>query len=547
MNILKKEISSQKIILVISLYLGFILNISFIKNFWVNFNIENYSQFFCFIFLFVLLPLPIIGLLNLILFKHTLKPLGILIIILSSATNYMMLKMGILIDVSMIRNVFETNAREAFDLVSLPLLFYVFVFGVIPAFLLLKANVYYYSFKCEFIKRILTVASISFLFALYIFVFAKEIIPFVRNNAGFRARYNTLNYIVNTARYASKVMKSNRKLAVIDEHAKPDMFKDDNTHVIVLVIGETARAQNFSLGKYERETNPLLSKEKNLVYIDDTSSCGTSTAISLPCIFSARKRSKFDVDSAKYEENILDLLQRAGWKVVWYENDDGCKGVCQRIKRYNVVEIGDKDFCFDSYCHDDVLLLHLKKELENVKPKEKTVIVLHTMGSHGPTYYKRYPDKFKKFTPTCDTSDIQNCTKEEIRNTYDNTILYTDYVISKTIEYLKKYKNYETSMMYVSDHGESLGENGLYLHGMPYAIAPKEQKKVPFVLWFSDKTLKDGHIDISCLKNGSFNNVSHDNFFHTVLGLSETDSKLYDKNLDVLLKCRTQKTEFMKR
>ncbi|MBR1946269.1 MAG: phosphoethanolamine--lipid A transferase [Alphaproteobacteria bacterium] len=545
MNILKKGISSQKAILIISLYLAFILNLSFIKNFWENFHIENCSQFFCFILFFILIPLPLILLLNLVLFKYSFKPLSCLIIVISSATNYMMLKMGVLIDVSMIRNVFETNAREAFDLVSWPLVLYIVFLGIIPSFLLCKTEVRYGSFKCEVVRRSLTVAIVSFLFALYIFAFSKEIIPFVRNNTGFRARYNTLNYIVNTARYASKVLKSNKKLSVIDEHAKADMFNPSNTHVIVLIIGETARAQNFSLGKYNRETNPLLSKEKNLVYIDEVSSCGTATAISLPCIFSAKNRSKFDVDAARYEENILDLLQRAGWNVVWYENDDGCKGVCQRIKRHNVVKIGDKDLCFDSYCYDEVLLKHLENTLKNIN--QNTVIVLHTMGSHGPTYYKRYPDKFKKFTPTCDTSDIQNCTKEEIKNTYDNTILYTDYIISETIEQLKKYKTYETSMLYVSDHGESLGENGLYLHGMPYAIAPKEQKKVPFILWFSDKTLKDSHIDISCLKNSSFDEVSHDNFFHTVLGLSETDSKLYNKNLDILLKCRTKRTEFMKR
>ena len=307
-------------------------------------------------------------------------------------------------------------------------------------------------------------------------------------------------------------------------------------HVFVLMIGETARAKNFSLYGYERETNPLLKKEKNLIAIPDTTSCGTATALSVPCMFSAKNRKNFDLNYAKYEENVLDVIKKTGWDVIWFENDDGCKQVCNRVETRNIVKIGNNEHCFGDFCHDEALLDHLKSTLE--KMEKNTLIVLHTMGSHGPSYYKRYPKEFEKFTPSCNTIDIQNCNKEELINAYDNTIAYTDYIIAKTIDLLKAHTDYETSLIYVSDHGESLGEGGLYLHGMAYKIAPEEQKTVPFFLWFSDKAITDSHIDADCLKKKNRADNSHDNLFHTMLGITGTETKLYNKDLDVTSACR---------
>lgn len=167
--------------------------------------------------------------------------------------------------------------------------------------------------------------------------------------------------------------------------------------------------------------------------------------------------------------------------------------------------------------------------------------MLHTMGSRGPTYYNRYPDEFKKFTPTCDTADIQNCSQESIVNTYNNTILYTDYIVSLAIDILKKFTQYESALIYVSDHGESLGENNIYLHGLPYNIAPVKQTQVPMLVWMSKTMQKLDFINYDCLKkkakNGTF---SHDNLFSSILGLLEVDSKIYRSEMDIFKECRTK-------
>ena len=543
------KISSRKFIFILSLYFSFILNITFINQVIQNYKISGTLSFFCALFLIVIIPLPIYILFNIFLTKYLIKPLTIFLLITSSATNYMMYKMGIRIDTSMIRNVFETNTREALDLITFSGFLWVFITGIIPSIIVYKTKIYFNSLKFEFIRRSCVITLSLLLLIVYTASFYKVLAPFGRNNSKIQSLYNTANYIYSTIRYVNELQSQNKEFEIIDPNPKPDMFTDNLTDVMIIVVGETARAQNFQLNGYNKETNPLLSKEKNLVYLNDVSSCGTATAISLPCMFSSKHKSNFDVSNAKFEENILDILQKSGWKIIWKDNDDGCKGVCNRVENYNMVDTKHPKYCFGNYCHDEVLLEGLDDILKNIKPKEKTVIVLHTMGSHGPTYYKRYPDKFKKFTPTCDTADIQSCTTEELVNTYDNTILYTDYIVASAINTIKKYKNFESSVLYISDHGESLGENGVYLHGLPYSIAPKEQTSVPFILWFSDNILKYDHLDFDCIKNNKLHtdSISHDFFFHTLLGLSETDSSLYNKDYDILTNCRLKKTNFMKR
>ncbi|OPZ76733.1 MAG: Phosphoethanolamine transferase EptA [Alphaproteobacteria bacterium ADurb.Bin438] len=204
-----------------------------------------------------------------------------------------------------------------------------------------------------------------------------------------------------------------------------------------------------------------------------------------------------------------------------------------------MVKIGNPKYCTSSYCKDEVLLDGLEDVIKNIK--NDTVIVLHTMGSHGPSYHNRYPDEFKKFVPSCDTSDIQNCSKEEIVNTYDNTILYTDFIVSSAIDILKKFNNLEIGLIYVSDHGESLGENGIYLHGMPYSIAPKSQTSVPMMIWMSDNMKKYDFINYECLKDkASKGQFSHDNLFHSLLWLMEIDTKIYNEDFNMFKGCLTK-------
>ncbi len=544
----KLDMTLNNFLLIVSLYMGYVLNIKFVKEFIFKFQITDVRSFFCFVLGFVIIPIPIYVLLNIFSFKKLVKPLSIILIIISSVTNFMMLNNGIVIDSDMIRNVFETNTREALDLISIRQLFYIFLTGILPSILIYKINIKYDTFFKNIKKRIIYVLCALIFTLAYVAAFYKVLAPFGRNNNKIQRNYNVGNYINGTYEYLAQKAKANKKFKILDENVQNAEWEDNITDVIVLIVGETARANNFSLLGYDKKTNPNLEKIENLVY-SKAIACGTATAKSLPCMFSPYDRKEVNIDDARNEENLLDFFVKAGWKVIWKDNDDGCKGVCNRVENYMMKDSKDSKHCFGDYCHDESLFEGLEGILNNIQPKQKTLIVLHMMGSHGPTYYKRYPNEFRKFQPTCDTADIQKCTQEELINTYDNTILYTDYVISSVINTVKKYKNFESSVVYLSDHGESLGENGVYLHGLPYSIAPHYQTEVPLIIWLSDNIIEYDHFDFDCIdkffKND--NALSHDNFFHSMLGIGEIDSMLYKKEYDFFNNCRKEKLDFMKR
>jgi lipid A ethanolaminephosphotransferase len=162
--------------------------------------------------------------------------------------------------------------------------------------------------------------------------------------------------------------------------------------------------------------------------------------------------------------------------------------------------------------------------------KQKILVVLHTKGSHGPSYNTQYPPKFEKYTPVCKSVELSKCSNEELINAYDNTIFYTDYFINKTINILKNLKNIPSMLIYASDHGESLGEYGLYLHGTPYSIAPDYQTKIPFMIWLSAEFKNQKNISSMVQKKSH----SHENIFHTIIGAYEMQTKIYKPNLDIL-------------
>lgn len=539
------QISSRFLILSAALYFGLILNGAFWRYVCNNIKLTNFSEYTLIVILPLLICIPLYWVFNLVLLPKTAKPVLIALLLISSATNYLMLKLGVYIDSDMIRNAVETNTREALDLVTWSGCLWVFLTGVLPAVALIFTRIEFDSFKTECKKR-LTGSLIALLIVGLIGATSYKTLSAVgRNNKSARKIINTQNYIYATIRYVQRKIQSRRPFVPLDEDARITPYEDDAKTVLIFVLGETARAANFSLQGYERQTNPLLEKQ-NIVYFKNVTSCGTATAVSVPCMFSAAPRSKFDVDDAPYTENLIDLLQKAGYDILWLDNDDGCKGVCKRVRHEEMKYSNHPKYCFGSYCHDEVLLDGLEDTLKNVK--QDTVIFLHTMGSHGPTYFNRYPDKFKKFRPTCDTADMQKCTKEQIVNTYDNTILYTDFIVSSAIDILKKFPQFEAGLIYLSDHGESLGENNMYLHGFPYALAPKEQIEVPMLVWMNHTMKKWDYIDYACLKNqAALKPFSHDNLFHSVVGLLEIDTKAYDKHYDIFNSCREKKLPFMER
>ena len=475
---------------------------------------------------------------NLVLVPYLAKPILILLLIISSATNYFMFEYGVFIDSSMIRNVFETNTREAFDLMTLRFILWVIISGVLPAICLTITRIDYQSFRTECKSRLLAITGCLVTTGMIATLFFKEYAAFGRNHQDMHRLINPVSTIYSTGRYLHIQSLVNRQLQHLDTSAKLMPYEGSVPAVFILVVGETARAANFSLNGYSRDTNPLLARE-NVIAFQDVYSCGTATATSVPCMFSNMTRKNFRADNAKYTENLMDLLRQTGFDVLWLENDDGCKGVCNRISTRNVYKSNDPRYCDGQSCFDEILLDNLEEYIASVK--KDTFIVLHTIGSHGPTYYKRYPETFRKFRPTCDTADIQNCTREEIINTYDNTVLYTDSVVSRAIGILKKFPHLEAGLLYVSDHGESLGENNIYLHGLPYSIAPDEQKKIPMILWMSDTMKKLDHLDYGCIARQAREKTwSHDNLFHTLLALMEIRSSTYDRTLDIFDSCRTK-------
>lgn len=306
----------------------------------------------------------------------------------------------------------------------------------------------------------------------------------------------------------------------------------------VLVIGETARAANFGLNGYARPTTPRLAAEAGVINFRQVRSCGTSTAVSLPCMFLDVGRAGFSDTLALRRENLLDVLQRAGFAVLWRDNNSGCKGICDRVRHDDLTNADVPGLCMGGECHDEVLLHGLQEKLDALAGD--TVVILHMKGSHGPAYYLRYPEMFEYFTPVCKTNQLDRCEREAIVNAYDNTLRYTDHVLARTIELLRRNADrFDASLLYVSDHGESLGERGLYLHGVPYALAPPEQTHVPMLMWLSQSAEQRFGIDAACLHRKQEEALSHDNLYHSTLGLLDVQTRVYRARDDVFSSCRS--------
>jgi lipid A ethanolaminephosphotransferase len=324
------------------------------------------------------------------------------------------------------------------------------------------------------------------------------------------------------------------KVAALKPGEKPPL--------LLLVLGETARMGNFGVNGYERPTTPELAKE-NIVSLKGVMSCGTSTATSVPCMFSHLGKEEFESRKNNYE-SLIDVLNHAGLAVLWIDNQSGCKGVCERVPQVLTKELKHPTLCKDGECFDEIMLQEIDQRIQALPAERRAkgvVIVMHQMGSHGPAYYKRVPDNFKKFQPECKSNALQECSREQVVNSFDNTILYTDYFLAQAIQWLKKSEaTAAPALLYVSDHGESLGENNLYLHGLPYRVAPDVQKRVPWITWLSPRFEKQSGLINTCLKNKTDTALTHDNYFHSVLGLMNVSSEVYQEKLDVHASCRSK-------
>jgi lipid A ethanolaminephosphotransferase len=462
-------------------------------------------------------------------FRPVHKPVLIILFCTAATVSYFMGSYGIVIDKQMITNLLETDGREASEQLSWPLFGHFFLLGLLPSALLLRTRITYQPWRRELLVRGGAILASLVLLVVMVLADFKEFVLFGRENKELRMYINPTYPIYSLV----KTVKKNRQarqsepVRVIGADAK----KPANVpaSAVVLVVGETARAEEFSLNGYSRPTNPELSR-RDVITFSDVQACGTDTAESLPCMFFHQGKANYSRNEAKKYENLLDVLQRAGVQVIWRDNNSGSKGVGDRVRYENLSEAKDAALCSSGECYDEILLQDLDKLLN--QNKRDLLIVLHQKGSHGPSYYKRSPPEFEKFLPECTKDNVQDCDRQSIINAYDNTIVYTDHVLAKVIDLLKR-QRYATAMLYVSDHGESLGENNIYLHGLPYAIAPRQQTQVPMVFWAADRFLRERNIDERQLAQHRNDHLSHDNLFHSLLGLFRVTTDLYRPELDL--------------
>lgn len=469
----------------------------------------------------------------LLFWKYTVKPLAVLFTLVNAFVFYFMYVYHAAIDRVMLLNVLETDMGEAKALLSWGMLWVVLLMGVLPSYLICKTKIVDSGFKTEVLRKLAVAAGALIVSAAIIGAGYKETAQFLRNNKPVKYYLIPVNYIGAIVSVTKiKLREGPKELVKIAEDAKLTPYWKENgkKNLFVFVVGETARAANFSLNGYDKPTNePLTEYGAELLSFANVSSCGTSTAISLPCMFSKDGRRDFEKSTSEYTENLTDVAQRAGYKVWWRGNVTGCKGLCTRVE--------NEILCKRETCYDEILLTDFK---ERVRREDRDMfVILHQLGSHGPTYYKRYPKTAEKFVPNCGTERLDKCSREEIMNVYDNTIYYTSENLAAVIADLKALGDeYNTMMLYVSDHGESLGENNIYLHAAPYAIAPDEQIKVPLVLWFSDEFAEKFRLDRECLQAETGKEFSHDNIFHSFLGVMGIKSSVYNQDLDIFAKCR---------
>lgn len=540
---LRRPVMSRTVYLIIfALYVGLLLNLAFYRQVFTLLPVNSLHNWL----VFLSMPVVAFSVMNILTTLASFLKLDRLVIslfiLLSASAQYFIWTFGVVIDRAMITNILDTTPAESFALMSGKMVLTLGLSGVLMVALawwikISKAKTVWRSIAV----RLLNILVSALLIVLVAALFYKDYASVFRNNKELVKSLSPSNSIVAINSWYAHNKMDNLPLVNIGEDAvqKPEMHSGPRKNLTILVLGETSRAQNFSLGGYERETNPRL-KQDDVIYFANTTSCGTATAVSVPCMFSNMPRAHYDEELAHHQEGVLDILQRAGIRVLWNDNDGGCKGACDRVPHQNVTDLNLTGQCIDGECYDEVLFHNLESYIDNLQ--QDGIIVLHTIGSHGPTYYNRYPAEFKKFTPTCDTNEIQSCTQQQLTNTYDNTILYIDYIVDKAIKLLQsKQDKFTSSLVYLSDHGESLGENGVYLHGLPWSIAPETQKHVPMLLWLSEDYQQRYGVSSQCLQQRAKTDpYSQDNLFSTLLGLLGVDTREYQATDDILTPCRSE-------
>ncbi|MFT4058616.1 MAG: phosphoethanolamine--lipid A transferase [Legionella sp.] len=474
-------------------------------------------------------------LLLLVINRWTFRGVMICLFLITSIAVYFINVFHIYIDSTMMTNVFSTDYHESKELLQWRIFPYFFFLGLIPAWFIWNMRIYKRSLTSYWSGRLSAIFLSLVLFFTGVWAVFNDLAPRQREHKEIVYLITPLNIFSSSIKslwknHYDRTLYHKTMLGKVYQDLRPVNSKP---RAIVLVIGETVRAVDWGLNGYSRQTTPELAKHQ-LINFKDVSSCGTATAISLPCMFSSYGFHDYNEQKINQTETLLHLLNRAKISVLWLDNQSGCKGICYGLPHER---LNRKNQCKDNQCFDEVLINHLKEKIEAKSGDQ--LIVLHMLGNHGPAYYERYPEQFKRWQPTCDTADLASCSQDTIVNTYDNALLYTDSILGRAIDELSTIRTHDTALIYLSDHGESLGEHGLFLHGLPYFIAPDEQKKIPMIFWVSSGLSQQLKLQKRCLQEKQNNTISHDYLFSTVLSLFDVSNKAYDERYDLLHSCRT--------
>jgi lipid A ethanolaminephosphotransferase len=535
------------LLLVLALWLSTVGNLPLWREMWALTDAHSLRTWLGLVgFAFIVLSATTV-LLSLLVWPRWRKPAGVLLLMVAAANSYFMITYGVVIDPTMMANTVQTDVREVRDLLSGSMLVVLALGVVLPGWWWWRQPIQKLPVG-RLVGRQLGLAALAAL-VLLVVVWAsfQDLASTMRNHKSMRYMLNPFNTIYASTRLVvGQAAQVRQPLQPIGQDAvfAPATVAGHKPPLIVLVVGETVRAANFGLAGYARDTTPQLRQLQgtgDLAYFSNVSSCGTNTQVSVPCMFSHLGREANAKNDIPYE-NLLDVLQRAGMQVLWLDNQSGCKGLCDRVPNANTLALKDPALCPDGECFDEIMLRVLPERLAQLEKSGTranpagTVVVLHQMGNHGPAYHKRTPADMKVYQPECRSNVLQDCPAQDIVNAYDNAVHYTDHLLAQTVRWLQSQPR-PTAILYVSDHGESLGEKGLYLHGMPYMMAPKEQTHVPMVIWLSKPLQSQMKWDAHCWKKQASAPISHDQLFHSVLTLAQVKTRLQQPELDVFAGC----------
>ena len=543
LSFLRKPRSPRTVVVWLALWLALVGNLALWRELWRIGG--GVPAFFVGLGICVFVFTATVALLSLTAWGRWWKAVWIPILIAAGVAQHFMLTYGVVMDTAMLANTAQTDPREVRDLIGWAFAGNLLLVVALPAVLLLVVPVRRTPWWPQLWKNAALFAGAVAATLVSMFAMYGPVAPLVRNNMHLRYIVNPIGGLSSAAWIAVEpLLKRSDKLVPITAGVAlgPSYLASAKPPLLVVVIGETARADHFGLNGYPRDTTPELAALKVLSF-HDVVSCGTDTRDSLPCMLSPLGRVAFEKRGAEYE-NLLDLLQAAGLAVLWLENQSGCKEVCARVPTASTSDLkGDAaaGLCSDGECFDDALLVGLDERIAKLpeeRRKRGIVLVMHQMGSHGPAYYRRSPPALKRFLPECTNTALGQCDPAQLVNAYDNTIATTDHFLAATVAWLKGKAAFSTGLLYMSDHGESLGELGIFLHGLPYRIAPDVQKRVPFVAWLGDSLQARRGIDAACLRGQLDVPLSHDNLYHIALGLLDVTTPTYQPALDAFALCR---------